>query len=341
MLYARIGTGLITPKLNRFTWLSMRRIAPRDPRRRDSFLSFAGPLLLVLTVTIWTLLLFAGGALIHWPALGSGVEASSGPTKQDFATAFYYAGYSLTTLGTGDLVPTIGGYKVLMVVQALLGFSVLTLTLTYFMSVYSALLRRNSLAQSLHQMTAGTGSAADLLVSLGPEGDFREGSSQVGNLGFKMIDLTESHHLYPVLHYFRMTRPRYAFARVAYIALDLTSLVKAGLGEQHSDFTRSLSVQMLHGATLDMLQEVAANFLPERFRRTDEGADEEEARRQFRTALRRLRGAGIQTSSDPAAAEDRYLAMRREWAPLVRAFADFDGYRWEEISPGAGEPVTR
>ena len=41
--------------------------------------------------------------MIFKPALGSAVQASSGPTDAGWATAFYFSGFNLTTLGVGDL----------------------------------------------------------------------------------------------------------------------------------------------------------------------------------------------------------------------------------------------
>lgn len=130
VLYARSGAGFITPRLNRLSRRAMRALAPRRRSARDKFLSFGGPIVMVLTVAVWAVLLFTGSALIAWPELGRGIQATSGATPTDFLTAFYYGGYSLTTLGTGNLVPTSGPLKVLMVLQALVGFSFVTLTIT-------------------------------------------------------------------------------------------------------------------------------------------------------------------------------------------------------------------
>lgn len=55
---------------------------------------------------------------------------------------------------------------------AMIGFSVLTASLTYLMSVYNGLTRRNNFALSLHHATDDTGSAADLVTRLGSGGDF-------------------------------------------------------------------------------------------------------------------------------------------------------------------------
>jgi hypothetical protein len=339
VLYARSGAGFITPKLNRMTWRLLRRVAPARQPWRDRFLSFDGPSLLVLTVAVWALLLFAGAALVTWPELGRGIHATQGETATDFFTALYYGGYSLTTLGTGDIAPVTGRMKVLMVVLALVGFSFVTLTITYFMSVYSALLRRNKLAQALHHMSAGSGDAAEILARLGPEGDFGAGGNHLAGIAMDVIDLLESHHLYPVLHYFRMLHPRYAMARIALLTLDTVSLVQSALSRRHGTFAKSAAAQMLWGSGMDLLQDTAKTFLPANA--TDAASSDEEedvARQRYRRALARLDEAGISTAEDPVAGEERYLELREHWIDLVRAFAELGGYEWREIS-ALGNPT--
>ena len=104
--------------------------------RRGGLLSSAGPSLLAVTVVTRIFLLALGFPLIVWLGLGTGVQASQGPTLTDFWTAFYYSSYSLTTLGVGDLVPETSLYRILTVPETGIGFSVFTLALAYFMSVY-------------------------------------------------------------------------------------------------------------------------------------------------------------------------------------------------------------
>lgn len=336
VLYARSGAGLITPRLNRLSWRLMRAAAPSQGPGRDKFLSFGGPLLLVLSVGVWAVLLFCGAALIAWPELGTGIQDTSGRTETDFSTALYYGGYSLTTLGTGNLVPRTDALEVLMVVQALVGFSFVTLTLTYFMSVYAALLRRNKLAQALHHLSAGSGDAAEILIRLGPAGDFRAGSGQLADIGLDVIDLLESHHLYPVLHYFRMTDSRYAMSRMSLLALDTACLAQTALGPEHRNFAQSTAVQMLWGSSLDLLQDTAKTFLPANAsERSWAQQEKEESRQHFRAAVRKLSERGIETCEDEADAEDAYIALRSKWILLVRAFAELGGYRWQEISSGS------
>lgn len=159
-----------------------------------------GHQLLVLTVLLWVLLSLSDFALIVWPALGSAIKASSGGAPTNFAAALYYAGFSLTTLGTGDIVPLSAFFSLLTVLMAAVGLSTLTLSLTFFTSVYSALLRRNTFALSLHHRALGTADAAVLLTHLGPNGDFSNARSELTMMAEELINLYESYYFYPLLH---------------------------------------------------------------------------------------------------------------------------------------------
>lgn len=336
VLYARAGTGLLTPHVYRAAWMLFKAVGARLGHRRDGFLSFAGPTMMVLTVSVWFSMLLLGFALIAWPALGSALQAGDGRTPLDFWSAVYYAGYSLTTLGTGDIVPRTGTYRTLMIVQAMLGFSVITLTLTYFMSVYAALVRRNTLAQALHHLSGATGNAVDLLIQLAPQGSPQQLQGQLTTLAFRTLNLLESHHSYPVLHYFRMRDERYAMARLAVLVLQPLTLVRSALGPGHDGLASSAAVRMLWGSGMDLLQQTGRSFL----KNTPHPDTSDYDRDHFRHALARLRQAGIEVAADPARAEREYLELRSHWADLARSFADLMGDAWEriEIDDRAGHP---
>ena len=82
VLYARVGTGILSHKLARLTW-RLFRLLPAG-RYRPTVLSFCGPAILVLLVLTWSVLLAVGAGLIIHPELSTGVRASSGETPTDF-----------------------------------------------------------------------------------------------------------------------------------------------------------------------------------------------------------------------------------------------------------------
>ena len=173
------------------------------------------------------MLLAVGYALVTWPALGEGVTATGDrETPTDFFSALYYAGFDLTTLGTGDLVPRTAPFRVLTAASAAVGFSLITLALTYVMSVYGALNRRNAAALALHQRTGDTGDAANLLAGL-LSGPPAFAARDLAALAGDLARLFEAHRSYPVLFYFRPPELRYATPRVLFVSLNAAALIRS------------------------------------------------------------------------------------------------------------------
>lgn len=161
----RGSVSLLSGPLNRTVWRLFRR-SPPLPIRRNPFLSYAGPTLVALILIMWVPLLVIGFALVFLPALGTQITAASGKTPTGFWPVLYFSAMSLSTLGSGDIIATGSPYRLLMALEALIGFSVFTVSLTYLLSVYSALIRHNSYALSLHNASNVTGNAAELTAFL-------------------------------------------------------------------------------------------------------------------------------------------------------------------------------
>lgn len=344
VLYLRGGAGVVTPSLSSAVWWTMRRIARAFPARKDDVLSFAGPVLLVTIALVWATLVSVGFALIVWPALGTGIEATDGETSTGFATAIYYAASSLTTLGTGDLVPRTAAWRLLMVAKAAMGFSLLTLVVTYFLSVYSALQRRNTFAKSLHQRTASSGSAVEYLVRIGAGGDAPRAREEFDTILRDTVDLYESHQFYPVLHYFRYPQPVYSVARIGFVTLDAYSLLQAALDRDryHALLTASATRGMWEGAQ-ELLTGLGATFLPD-LRPKDQEADPrrvETWRRHLQVARGRLAEEGVELSPAEEAGE-RYVELRSQWQPWIDAFAEHLAFPPEHVTgEQASDPRER
>src|SRR5690349_6760263 len=80
VLYARIGTSIIGPRLGRLVWASFLKASKPAGPRRGAILSFCGPLILVLLVGLWAFGLTLGAALIMHPELGTSIRADNGET---------------------------------------------------------------------------------------------------------------------------------------------------------------------------------------------------------------------------------------------------------------------
>src|SRR4051794_29140303 len=194
VLYARAHGGVIAHAVGNGVWHAFRGAGRLAGRHAAGVLSLCGPTVLVMMLLAWALTLTVGAALIMWPELGNGIRASAGETPQDFVTALFAAGNSLSIVGAGGFEPHTRAMRALYLFNSIAGASVLSLTLTYLMQVYTALLRRNSLALTLYLLSDESEDAAELLCGLGPRGDFDTGATTLGDLSTELASIKETHH---------------------------------------------------------------------------------------------------------------------------------------------------
>lgn len=341
VLYPRGQRGIISVPLAQGLWQFFRFGARTTRKQRDRILSYMGPTLLVTTVAMWVLLLLVGFALICWSALGNEIQMEGGNTPTDFATAIYYSGYSLVTLGTGDITPRTSTYRLLIVLESVLGFSVFTMTLTYLQSVYNQLIQRNIFALSLHHRTGKTADAAAMLTRLGSSGSFDSSTRQdLTNIAQNLLNLLESNHSYPALGYFRLQESYYALARIIFLAMDTVTLIRSALDEEtYHSLICSAAVKNLEESGMQFLAELSELFLPSDASRFKMQPEQIWRSRYYR-AVALLAAEGITTVADLKAGADLYVALRHQWNPNLIALARYLEYEWSAIAlPDAGKVV--
>jgi hypothetical protein len=106
----------------------------------------------------------------------------------------YIAGDTLTSVGTSDYVPATPLFRMIYTINSFIGMSVITLTVTYFLEIYSALQKRNVFALNLHLASGETGDAAELLAGVGPQDQFSNGYTHLASMASEMATFKESHH---------------------------------------------------------------------------------------------------------------------------------------------------
>lgn len=268
------------------------------------------------------------------PDLGTAFQFSgSRPTPRGFGTALYVAGFSLSTLGTGDLIATAPATRLLMAAQAFIGFGILTLTLTYVMSIYSALQRRNRFALTLHHLTGDTGDAAELLARIGLSADDAAGRQQLATFASGLDELYESHHFYPILHYFFFRDSHYAMARILYVLSDLVSLLRA----REEPLGSTAEATALWHSITHALERLAASFLPETSSAPHPTLTQNEAvrwERRWRNAQDRLGSlhTDVLAGRSPADLQSRYVTKRAVWDARTHAFSRYMNHDWDVIA---------
>jgi hypothetical protein len=340
VLYARMGTSILGERLGRALWLAFRAVATRaPPHRRDRVLAYAGPVIVLTVLAVWIVLLMLGAALVIHPHLGTAVTTSSGQTKTDFMTAVYAAGNSITLVGSGNFSPQTPAFKAFYIVNSFVGMTMISLTLTYLMQIYTALQRRNALALAVHEASGETGDAADLIGAVGPQGNFSNGYTHLAQLAAEMRAVKEAHHFYPVLVYFRFDEPYYTLSRLTTVVLDAVTLVKSGLDdEQFASLKQSAAVNGMWRATMRLLTSVDDVLLPRGLRDAPTAPPDavtlDRWRKRYDAGLRRLREAGLRTIADEREGFEVYVSLRVKWDRPIAALA-----RFMAVDPRNADPV--
>ena len=344
VLYARVGTGVLSARLARMQWRVFRAVAWRFGRGRGKILSFCAPTVLVSLVGMWAGLLAVGAALVLQPALGNAVRLSTDVTPRDFMTALYAGASSLSFLGVGDFSPHTDPYRLFYMFGSLVGISTMSLTLTYLMQIYMGLRERNTFCLKLHLLSAQTDDPAEILAGFAVRGKFEATYSALAEVAAEAVEVKEVHHFYPVLALFRFREPFYAMCAGAFKGLDLVSLIKSALDDEANGWVKeSAAVTQLWRASLlgtKLLDEAQHHHGEAKHGEEPDDATRERWRQRYFAAVRRLRAAGVKTAPDEAVGAEIYASLRAEWDHRIRVLAPAMGYTMKEIDPAGTNPET-
>ena len=197
-------------------------------KRRESYLSYFGPLSLLGLLVAWAVLLIIGFALVHWAA-GSSLYVSTPGLPGGFWTDLYMSGTTFFTLGLGDVIPRSPLAHALTVIEGGLGFGFLALVIGYLPTIFQAFSRREVNITLLDARAGSPPSAVELL---------RRHASDHGREALLELlrdwerwsaELLESHLSYPVLCYFRSQHDNQNWLAALTTILDACTLVVVGM----------------------------------------------------------------------------------------------------------------
>jgi hypothetical protein len=332
ILYARANKTIISTELSHTAWRVMVGISKVFGRWRESFLTVAGPLILIMVLGSWTILLSIATALVIHPNLGTGIISNSGETPTDFITALYVGGSSLDFIGASDFSPQDAFFRFFFLITSIIGLTLTSLIVTYILELYNNLKERNTLGLKVNLMSSETGDAAEVVCHLGPQGQFENGYNNVVDWSSETARVRESHHFYPMLFFFRFREPYYAVSRTALVSLDTVSLIKSALDDKEYGWLKeSAAVMDLWRATMQELQIIAKDLIPdEDVNIQPEQRTMERWRRRYEQAVERLNASQIKTSRDGV---EEYISLRKQWDRYITSLSPKFAYEMEEIDP--------
>jgi hypothetical protein len=232
------GSGPLGRAIMRGFWLVSTKL-----RGRGSFI--AAPLAMAAVIGAWASLAAIGWALLYLPHLPAGFIHGDGvPQRGDFGEALYISLVTLSTVGFGDIVPAYPPLRLVVALEAVTGFGLLTATVTWILQTFPALNRRRALAHQLNLFREAAGPAGVLSLDPGHAAGLLE--SMAGNVASVSIDLLAFHETY----YFREIEQRGSLPATVAYAEELASQA------QRSDSPElQFAGRMLH-ASLDALADV-------------------------------------------------------------------------------------
>ncbi|MFD3663026.1 potassium channel family protein [Streptomyces sp. NPDC058659] len=241
--------------LSRLVMTTLWRLSGHLGGRRGTA-GLSGPLGMVCVVFIWALAIAVGWALFYWPRMPesftypAGLEPSAHAGPVD---ALYVSLVTLTTLGLGDIAPATGWLRIIAPLEALVGFALLSATVTWMLGLYPALARRRTLALRLshlrrtHATTEALDSDAGVAIL----------DSVAADLCAVSIDFLQ----YPESYYFYDVDDRASLAeQIGYAA----ELARHAAKARHPDV--GLAAEVLDAALHDL-----ATILDEQFLHTEGG----------------------------------------------------------------------
>ena len=131
-------------------------------RRRGTFLSYFGPLSLLVLLSVWAVALIAGFALLHW-SIGTPLNIAGG-VWPDVGLYAYFSGVTFFTLGYGDITPIGPLGRALAVLETGIGFGFLAVVIGYLPVLYQAFSRRE-VTINLFDARAGSPPTAGTLLA--------------------------------------------------------------------------------------------------------------------------------------------------------------------------------
>ena len=293
----------------RSTWIPWRTLAGliRKTRPRETFLSYYGPLSLLILFSVWTVGIIFGFALLYYGAMFA--ERASRP----FATCLYFSGTTMFTLGLGDVVPHSSLGRFLTVAEAGLGFAFLALFLSYLPVIYQVFSRREVNIVLLDARAGSPPTAAELLRRHADPQQTEALDQLLRDWERASADILESHISYPVVSYFRSQHNNESWLAALTAVLDASALLIACVEGAHGRQAR-LTFAMCRHTVVDLAQ--TFNAAPRTLAHSRLPAAE------FERLRATLGGAGLELRHDEAA-RGKLAELREMYEPYLHALSRF------------------
>ncbi len=337
ILRATKRPGPISENLNRGLWWAATRVTRNLSRRwRHRVLTAIGPLLLPFLIALLIILLITGFALIYLPRLATVFKVDDAAHASQIFQAYYFSGVTFLTIGYGDILPVSSATRVIALIEGATGLAIISLAITYLLTVYSALERKRTLALKFYHQARQGADISGFVASHFARGRFHSLTESLREATRDLQELLESHLEHPVIHFFHPPEVYKGFPRALFVVLETVAILNAHLDEKEyveagdhpdvliaGDNARYVLAELV--TSLNLQTGATEAFEPE-------AETARRRRKSFNRAMKHLRKTKIKTRVDIERAFEEYSADRADWERQLFHFAEFLGYDWDEVT---------
>lgn len=307
------GAGFITGRLSKLLWKVFLLLSRTGSRR---VLKSAGAIITAIVLVNWLVLIWTACTIMICSEEKSVMNMETN-TPASLISKIYFTGYTLSTMGNGDMEPGDGFWEFFTALFSFSGLILISIAITYLIPVLSAEIAKRRL--SVYITTLGC-SATEIIENNWNGQDAKGLEVHFGRLTPMIIAHAQNHNAYPILHFYHTSKKKEAFV------LNLTNLDEA------------ITIMLLHlseaqrpsNAETYPLRKAISNYLI-----TVKTAYVKPAQHAPDIPqLPNFKELGIPRSTDQTYIEAHYEQLQDRRKALLGLVED-DGWQWEDLDAGS------
>lgn len=197
------GAGFISKSVASISYVATRSSSKIFGRK---VFDFSGMIVNLSVLFVWVVLVWVGLFLVYSYDPSGITNSDSRPAN--WVERLYYTGYVLSTLGLGNFKPTTPFFEIMTSIFSFFGFIFFTSSMTYLISVSSAVIRKRTLSRSISNLGTNPKEVAEKLRKV--KSTYQ--AQQLLSLQEKIDNHLVSHQAYPVVHFFSHSNPDNCFS---------------------------------------------------------------------------------------------------------------------------------
>ena len=281
-------------------------------------------------------MLLTGFALIYLPRMDTEFKIDNAAHGNSIVQAFYFSGVTFLTIGYGDILPVSGATRMLALIEGAAGIAIISLSITYLLTVYRALERKRTVALKFYHQARQGADISGFISSHFARGRFHSLTESLREATRDLQELLESHLEHPVIHYFHPPEVYKGLPRALFVVLETVAILNAHLDEKEYVEAGDHPDVLIAGDNARYVLAELVTSLNLQTRATDPFESDAETlrrrRKSFIRAMKQLQNTKIKTVTAIEQAFQEYSEDRAKWERQLFHFAEFLGYDWNEVT---------